>query len=416
MITVKKLHSYNFIFLAAVITVLLVLPILTLDIHIQSLVSRSNTAPVIQTPPDNDMYLVIQGWDDMNSVLAFDQSSGEVSKRFDVGYNAAVKLTTDKRFLYSYNQSLDGDEAGGVVSAIDTSANTMLWKVNIPGIPFVGHPGVGAWLSTEENLLYLQGSPDGLFPHIYVVDTQTGGLLHDYEIPLPYPSNVDQAFPLAWKPSWAEMLVVVSRDQLFSLDLSSGQASNPIPLFDSESVNRVPVNLPHTAFVWNGALDPDTQQLFLATSTQEILSVDLNTQPFTLKPVAALPSEWQFAVLQSFLVHPQRRTVYTQVKREDTPIIDGLEAEEVWGYDIATWEQKDSLNIIDQFANAPKPAENGSDLTNYGLVLSADGQSVYSLTSRGILKIDQDDSGNLNGTWLNVEGLDTEFASIFVVP
>lgn len=177
---------------------------------------------------------MVQGWNGQNTVLTLDPASGEVKQRFEAGYNAVVALTVDKSTLYIYNQAYSGDEIRrGAISAIDTGAGKILWQTDIPGGPF-GPSVRSAWLSTDERRLYVEGSPDNShayifgvdtqklpvlidesgqwIEHIFVVDTQTGRLLHDFELPLPYPANVDQASPRIWKLSWAETLVVAARD------------------------------------------------------------------------------------------------------------------------------------------------------------------------------------------------------------
>lgn len=428
MITVKKnslkrwLGSSLFLFAGALITVVFALAWRTYVGPYEA--PEANGAPPLQAPPvtSGDLYMIVQGWDGLDSVLVLNPNSGKVNRRFEAGYNAAVKLTADKRTLYIYSQAHSEDETSkGATSAIDTGTGKMLWQVNIPATPFTGSPVTGVWLSADEKRLYLQGSPNNSVPHVFVVDTQTGILLHDFELPLPYPSNASQAFPRVWKLPWAEALVVASRDQLFTFDLASGKISDSIRLLTPESIERVPKNLPRATFVWDGALDPDTRQLFLATSTQEIISVNLNTQPFTFKPVANLPAGWQFAVMHSFLLHAKEKAIYVQVKRADTPIVNGLEVEEVWVYDTTTWTRKSSLSLRELIANSPtNPAQSDSssdlDLTNLGLALSHDGQNVYSLTRQGLWRLNQALSGKLNEAWLNVGEKDQAIALIFVVP
>lgn len=429
MISVRKkglkawLGSSFFLIAAALTIVVLVLTLRTYLAPYDA--PEANSAPLLRasTVTRDKLYLIARGWDGENTVLVLAPESGKVNRRFEAGYEAVVRLTADKRTLYIYNYAYSGDATRkGTVSALEASTGTVLWEADIPGGPF-GPPTRSAWLSADEQLVYLQGSPDNLHPHIFVVDTQAGMLLYDFELPLPYPANAGQAFPRVWKLPWTEALVVASRDRLFSFDLTSGQAGDAIPLFDHESVKRIPLNLPRSTFVWDGTLDSETRQLFLATSTQEILSVDLNARPFTVTPVASLPTGWQFAVGNPLLHYSPERVIYVQVKRSDTPIVNGLEVEEVWLYNTATWTRKAArLNLREQLANAPaNPADNDAttslDLTNYGLALSANGQYVYSLSQKGLLHLSSDASGRLKGTWLDIEGVNTEeFAGLFAVP
>jgi len=358
-----------------------------------------------------ELYLFVRRADNLNSVLMVNPHSGNVDRSFDVGYNATVTLTANKRSLYVFNTAQ--------LSAINMNTGTVTWMVDLPGSPFAMQPTMGAWLSADEKLIYLQGSPNYLQPHIFIVDTQKRALIHDFELRLPYPSNVDMAFPMIWKLPWAEALAVVCRDQLFIFDLATGKSSNSIMLFDAEAVERVPKNLPQTAYIQDGILDADTHQLFLATSTQEIVFVDLNAQPFTIQRVVSLPTGWQFGVANPLLLNPKEKTLYVQVKRGDTLINNGLEVDEVWEYDSITWAQKASLNLREQLANAPSTlAENsavtGLDLTNYGLAWT--GQGVYSLTRMGLLHINQDSTDKLSGNWLNMNGNNAPYLLMFAVP
>src|SRR5574341_149875 len=310
------LHLPYLLFASVLVIGLLMLAFPGIGEYIRSNVLRVQSTSLPQAPvvTKAEVYIVVQGWDGQNSVLALDPDSGEVKRRFEAGYNAIVKLTANKHILYVFNAAQ--------LSAINADTGATLWTVSLPGSPF-GQPTEGAWLSADEELIYLQGSPDNFHPHIFAVDTHTGTLMHDFELPLPYPSNEDEAFPMAWKLPWDEKLVVASRDQLFTFDLTSGQTGDAIKLFGPNSIYRVPLNLHQTTFVWDGVMDPEAQQLFLATSTQEILVVDLNTQPFTVRSVVVLPPGWQYAVMQPLLYHAAEKAVYMQVRRSDAPDIFG---------------------------------------------------------------------------------------------
>lgn len=423
----RGFHLLHPLLISIFVITLLTLVVLGIGEYIRSNVlqfPKSESLPQVPLVTKQETYIMVQGWDGQNQVLALDPASGKVNRRFEAGYNTAVKLTADRHILYIYKQSEVAAWPDlfvtGVTSAIDTNTGAVLWEANIPGSLY-GSPTSSAWLSIDEQHLYLQGNPGvGLNPHIFVVDTEQGTLLRDFELPLPYPANINMAFPLAWKLPWSETLLVVSRDQLFTFDLTSGRKSDTVQLFGLDSIQRVPLNLPHTTYVYSGAVDPETRQLFLVTSTQEIFVVDLNTRPFMVTPVAALPTGWQFASLQPSLYNPADKTLYVLVKQSETPLINGLEAEEVWGYDTITWTQQSHLNLQEQLANLPGNLTDnsvGRDLTNYGLALSPDGQTVYSINRRGLLNITQDVRSRLQGTWLNIDGEDPDsFALKFVVP
>ncbi len=407
-----SLHLLYLLFAVVLVIALLALAIPNVGRYILSDVLRVRSTSLSQAFVETraEVYIMVRGWDGYNQVFALNPYSGEIKRRFDVGYNTAVKLTADRHILYVYQQSETGAAAWpdlfvtGIASAIDTRTGAVLWQLDVPGSLF-GSPTKGAWLSKDEQHLYLQGNPGiGLDPHIFVVDTRTGTLLHEFELSLPYPSNMDQAFPLVWNLPRDEKLIVTSRDQLFTFDLATGQTGDATKLFDPESIYHVPLNLPQTAFVWDGAMNLETDQLFLVTSTQEILVVDLNTQPFTVKHAVSLPTGWQFAVANPLLLNSKERKLYVQVKRADTPIVNGLEVDEVWVYDTTTWMQQSRLDLREQLVKAPgNLTDNGGlDMTNYGLALSPDKHTVYSISRRGLLEINQNASNRLQGTWLNI--------------
>ncbi len=227
---------------------------------------------------------------------------------------------------------------------------------------------------------------------------------------MPYPVNVDEAFPLILKMPWAETLVVISRNQLFTFDLASGKANSAIVLLDLKNIQRVPANFPMTAFAFDGVIDPNSRKLLLATSTQEILSVTLDTQPLMVDHVVSLPAGWQFGIRRPILLHPTEKALYIQVKRNDTPITNGADVDEVWLYDNASWTMTSRLSLRELIANSsPKTAQNNS-VTSYGLALSSDGQSVYTLAPDGLLPVKRDPASRPNINWLRVPELSSSAA------
>lgn len=374
-------------------------------VYIQPHVTASEGASGMQAvaPMRNPLYLIVRRANRLNSVLessvlVVDPTSGKVIKSFDAGYNAVAKLTTDKRILYIFNQPLTGNE--GALSAIDPLTGAVLWKAILPGWPAVGLPTDGIWLSSDEKLLYLQATVGGLTLHIFAMNAATGAFVHDFVLQTPYATNV--AFPRTWKLPWAEMLVVVPRDQLFTFDLASGKSGNSINLVDPPSVQHIPRNFPKGYYVQDGAIDPDTHKLILATAPQEIVSVDLNQQSFTSKRVFSLPAGWLFGGGSLVLANSKEKALYVQVKHTDTPVLNGTEAEQVWTLDTTTWTQKSQLSLRDQLAKFTNSSVSNVDLRNYGLFLSNDGQSVYALASSGFIRMNHDASGNLNGNWLDL--------------
>lgn len=408
MITVNKkntkamLRSLRIVSIIVGMIVLLGLAVLVLGPYVRPYPPSAESVAAMQAgaSSSDDLYLIVRRADNLNDVVGIDPKSGKVNRKFEVGYNAVARLTTDKSILYVFNQPITQDaEEKGALSAIALDTGVVLWKVDLPGWPFVGSLTDGIWLSVDERVLYLQATREGLFPRIFAVDARTGALMHDFAIPLSCISGV--GFPRTWKLPWAEVIVIVCGDQISTFDLTSGQASRPTSLVvDPQSLQRVPKSFPRGYFAQDGALDPDARQLILATAPQEIISVNLDTQPFTIKTVFSLPTGWQFGGRRLVLPNPKEGVIYVQVKRADTPIVNGLEAEEVWTFDSANWTQKSRLSLRQQVADSTHSAAANADLTSFGLFPSNDGQNVYTLTPMGLIRLSHDLSGRLNGNWL----------------
>ena len=216
-------------------------------------------------------------------------------------------------------------------------------------------------------------------------------MINDLEIPLPYPPNEDAAFTQIWKLLWAETLIVVSRDQLFMFELTSGEISSEITLFDARSIDRVPKDLPLGLFVQDGVLDQEKRQLFLASSPQEVISVDLTVQRFQVETVLSIPPGWQFGGSAILLFEPKERDLYVQVKNEDTFILNGMESDEIWIYSSDNWKNQFQWSFrehIPALVESISDGNNhiGSDLTSYGLTASDDGR-VYLLSPHGLIPV-----------------------------
>lgn len=342
--------------------------------------------------------------DALDRVLVINTGSGNVRQSFEAGYNAAVKLTADRRILYVFHEPVNLSRRAGVVSAIAIDSGDVLWKTNIPSFPFGASATEGVWLSADEQHLYLVGSPDEQAFHAFVVDSQTGRIDHDFELTLPYPST-DMGFPRMWKVPWTESLVVASRDQLFTFDLRLGRQEPAISLAATVDLKRVPKDVPPMVFVQDGTLDPQSRQLFLAISSQEIVAVDLKAQPFTLTSVLRLPPEWRFGGQGIVLLHPGQRTMYIQVKRDRTPAVKGPEVDEIWAFDQASWVQSTRWQLADLMTSSHGEDSWDANRINYGLALGHDGQTMYALLPTGLLWLNRDSHGQPIGIHLRIATL-----------
>lgn len=347
------------------------------------------------------LYLIVRGVDELDTVLVVDPASGKVKSTIEAGYNTEVTLTASKATLYVFNDPLTPDKQGkGILSAIDTQTGTVLWKLGLPGWPFAALAADSAWLSADERYLYLQATPDGLDFHIYIIDTQTRTLVNDFELALPYPSN--QFFPRIWKFPQAEALLVVAKDQLFRFDLRTGTAEPALRLSAFANASRIPLSFSKGFLVQDGVLAPDGRTLWLAIASQEILSVKLDTQPFTVQRRLSLPDGWLFGGRGLVAVNPKEQALYISVTPSNTPILNGLEAEEIWTFDTITGAQRARLRLQDQIARFTNRPASNVDQTTYGLTLVQDGATVYVLSPQGLLGMNQDPSGRLNANWINL--------------
>lgn len=419
---IASFRPYRIQILVVAIAVLSAMIALAFGVRTQALEPNLRdqlSAPVDQVGNDN-LYLVTQAWDGINRVLVFDPTSRTVIRTLNAGYYGTVRLTANRSTLYVYHRSDNPNNTEqGVLSALDTQSGSSQWQVTLPGTPFSGVPTSAMWLSVSESFLYLEGSPDGLHPHIYTVDTQRRLLQSDWELPLPYPANASMAFPQIWKLPWTDSLAVASRDQLFLFDPSTGRPTAPINLLGPDSATRTPLNLPSPAGVWDGAVDVTNRRLYLSTSTQEILMVDFASQTPKVTPVVSLPGGWQFAVLQSIVVRPQHNVLYVQLKQQSTQVANGLEVEEVWGYDISSWKLIARLDLRQLLGNPPAtpepPTPSQPDLTDYGFALSANGSDLYTLPHRGLILLTTESDGRLIGSRLNAT-FGEDFSLMFGVP
>jgi len=308
----------------------------------QVIVGERSDNPNATSLVSNKRFLIALEGDMSSDLLAYDQSTKALHKVADLGCNAIARMSPDRQLAYIFDQDAIQSQAWtGGLYAIDVNTGERSWQVDIPGVPF-GPSTNGIWTSANGQLLYLQGSRDGLNPRIFVVDIPARQLIREVEIPLPYPPNLDDAFPVIWKSPRSEALVVASRDKLFTLDLETGVVGASTDLFTPESLNRIPTDLPRSPFVWAGLIADDGRKLLLATSTQEILQVSLGESETVISRVVALPNGWRFAnAVKPMAADPQLTSLYVAVT-------DGASfgrATQIWQYDVSSWAREASVSL-----------------------------------------------------------------------
>ncbi|BCX04334.1 MAG: hypothetical protein KatS3mg053_2272 [Candidatus Roseilinea sp.] len=283
----------------------------------------------------DESFLIAIDADMSGRLLALDHGTKALRKVADLGCNAIARMSSDRQTAYIFDQDPPQLMAWtGGLYAIDVKDGKRVWDVAIPGIPF-GPVNSGMWTSVNGELLYLQGSRDGTNPHIFVVDIVTHRLIRDFEIPLPYPPTMDNAFPAIWKMPQSEALIVASRDKIFTVDLETGVASAASELFSADSIVRIPSDLPWSPYVMAGLISADGSRLWLATSTQEILQVNLEEKGLTVSRVVALPEGWRFATVKPIAADAHSGRLY--IATTDSVHADRIK--QIWQYDTTSWSQ-----------------------------------------------------------------------------
>lgn len=354
-----------------------------------------------------DIYLVAYRADGINSLLKLDTASGRVEPIYEASPGSVMLSARDGRGVYVY----DGRQPAGPegrLALVDALDSSVVWEVSVPWFPWCCQPDQGLWLSTDGRRIYLLGAGDGLNPDIYTVEIETATLVEEFRVELPYPANIVGASPQAWKLPWADALIVASLDQLFQVDLEAGISAAPLAVFNPEDIERVPSNWSRGLYVRDGYLDPHDRRLYLAASSQEILAVDLTTEPIAVETVFSLPSGWQFAGLFSqLIVDAERNSAYIQVRRNETPRTGGPEVDEIWRMEMSsTWRRAERASLHEhgpfkgdlQRDQAAAPYSQSFDLG-----LFRDGNEVFTLTQRGLLVFGRQLSELSSGRWIDIE-------------
>ncbi|MCS6846480.1 MAG: hypothetical protein RMN52_02040 [Anaerolineae bacterium] len=296
------------------------------------------------------------------------------------------------------------DPMPGMLSAVSLRNGRVMWEMPLPARPFAVGP-FGAWLSHDEKRIYLQSTRDGLNPRMLTIDVQARHMLHDHSLHIPYPANVDQAFPIAWRLPWTERFIVISRDQLYAYDPGTGQKSDVIHLFKPDDRALVPWDMPRATFVMDGLMDASRRRLILATSTQELIWVDLTTSPFTLHRVAKLTPGWRFGGASGLLLHPDGMTLYAQV-RPVYPVEQIMAVTEVLSFDTKTWQQTGRHVLCQDPYGCDSLFRRGAPYS-FGLLIHPSDNRLYAFTEHGLMQVDQPPNTALEENLMKIDGLNT---------
>jgi hypothetical protein len=393
--------------------VMALLAVVGLTYVVLSVAPASRASPVEPAPEGSlarsttgDMYLLAHRADGLNSLLRLNTGTGQVEPIYETYPGSVMARTGDGRSVYVYDQSRPVPQ--GSLVRVNSQDGPTGWEVKVAWFPFVGPPDQGLWLSSDEKRIYLLGAQaDDYHLNIYSVDTAAGALAGEFNLELPYSIRVVSSYPRLWKIPWAEAVVVASGDQLFTFDLLSGNSGTPVTIFSPEDLKRVPRNMSLGLYVTDGDWGRQSQRLYLATSSQEILSVDFTSEPYTVDTVFSLPPGWQFAGWGHLLVDASQAVAYVQVKRDDSPVNAGLEVDEILQLEMAQWTQVAAFNLREHTTspedyNGQLEPGRAAGPQGFGLALSPDGQQVFALMQRGTLSFSRDQGARDQGRFTRI--------------
>jgi hypothetical protein len=349
--------------------------------------------PIAANAPDSvngDFYVVEENVETGSyRLLSLDRASLEVKKSRTTGDRPNVGVSADRRILYLFDT--DWSTNHHTLSAIDSDTLVTVWQLDIPVLrsSFVNRPNDGVWLSNDSRYIYLLATADDVQPHITVVDSQKRQIVRQFQIQLLTPATLQN--PLYWKLPWSEQLLVLSGNVVIYVDLSSGQQTVLAFLSGYEDHGQVPKNLPQRYVgTYGGVIDPLERKLILATTAQEVISVDLSREPITVGPVLALPPGWQFSGIETLHLEPDIRQIYMQIRRPNSTK-DLSQPDEVWIYNSRDWTQLRTLDISEQERSGPA-------------IGGLNAITIYPVSSHKLLIIAKNQYGDLVSSFSGVAG------------
>jgi hypothetical protein len=318
--------------------------------------------------------------DQLSNISVIDAITGETQFDFSARYKPTVATSPDGSILYIVDTFLTGGLGGDMVhalTALDIQSGLVIWEVDLPGQrgAYMGSASTGLWTSVDGRFIYvLMGSgQDLLEPRIVVVDASAHQVAREMSVLLPHDPR--EHWPQFWKLGWTEKLVITSWNQIFSVDLVSGQteAAVALPGFDDRAQLRIPKNLNQIVEVEGGAIAEQSRQLYLVTSAQDVLTVDLDAA-LTANQLFTLPGDWEFGITQPVAVSADGQFIFLGVRQVSSPIYSGRFAEEVWAYNTANWNR---LGIVRPTVVSETFVE---DQAFVGMALSRDGRLLYTVS------------------------------------
>lgn len=323
-------------------------------------VSESNASP--------EYLYIIAPSDVVSRLIVLNSSTFTVKAQHSVRRYPFFLPSPDPQYVFVLdNWVAESTRAEGQdLAMIDIETGKAVWTTPLPGrrpgylsIPFQDE----MWISKDGRFVYV--IMDRYPLRLIVLDSSNGHIIREI--------NAGLNSTKMWKLSWSETMVVATgRDprvseivpiNLVLLDLKSGDYQTVLKVPGSEDRSPVPRNLSQEVFVIDGDFVEETRTLYLATSRQEIVRVQLQAQP-TAEKVLKLPNGWQFMATDALTLSRDGERIYLGVRLISSPNPSGLLGEEVWAYDAITRQKVGNVNPTDSFLN---------------MRLSQDGQRLYAL-------------------------------------
>lgn len=351
------------VLISGILTMLLVVGVSS---HLASIQSRSKLASdaSAQTMGNSSSkpYYVVGSWSG-DGIVAIDSSSGSIQTTFKTFDSPSAALSQDNSTLYVFHTDFDNVRLGGdskhLFSAYDVTTGRVLWQTEIMGWR-VPYEASRIWLSGDSKYAYLtMGATSGQADPVFVsVDLATHVVTNQLRVTLPYDSRL--YWPRFWKMPWSDQVVLISYDKLVLADLSRGTINQvgTLPSFDNEWTRaRIPKTLDQRIQVIAGDIAERSRRLYIATTAQEILEVNL-AEEFQIKHLYSLPEGSQLTDRKSLLPTADGQSLYLSVQQTSSINAAG----EVWLLD-TTLQSKQPIAVIkDQPASA--------------LTLDSDGQLI----------------------------------------
>ncbi|BCX02507.1 MAG: hypothetical protein KatS3mg053_0445 [Candidatus Roseilinea sp.] len=339
---------------------------------------------VVSEPTNKDLvYLLRDDGTHAFTLTAVNLGSSSLVWAIRLGDCPIAKLSNDGQTLLLVDAETEAPYVSSL-SAIDKHTGAAIWKarLNTFGLSYCSIiPNDRLWQSEDGRYVYLVASQQKA-NKIVIFDTNKKTVIRTVDVAVPYdPYDFKPRF---WKLPWSEQMVVVSRDQLFLIDLSSAK-TQPVGVLPSFTGRDVPKNLPQIVDVIGGDLAPSARRLYLATLAQEVIMVDFNVSPPVIEQTIKLPTGWQFTLVNPLIVQSDGQKVYLQVRQPKTRPPYSFDVDAIWIYENGAWEQPASRI---ELAKAPLLASalaKKPHLNSSGIVLSNDEQKVYSVIDNSIL-------------------------------